>query len=491
MTRRTPYLTLLALVAVLTTGCFGIRADDAEQVDLIGQDIRITTNVCPEDVEEDPVEGREDNCLQNDRQIFQPDADQLLIAYRVPEDTSGPDTIRGSFRTTDGRGSELRRDELTLRRDASYERGLAELVAEDEDFAKYDKRNTKWIGYVSEILPDEAVGELIVTAQLTPAARGAFEHLTVTGYRQGDDSSGAAARARHERLLAERGLTRDEVLEARGIAPELPEDRAVDCRESAPLFPDRGEGGGPTFATTECITDPEVPNTRTTYLRELTIDGDEGFGEAGSTATVPFTLTTTESPVEGPQIRLTATTDLEGATATSQWGPATDLPVGAAPRPVGVQIPAGAAPGTYRVTLTAEVGGESRTASGSVVVVPEPAETAEASIQRQQLLMNADGTVSLRWSCPPLCGDLRAVLLASKRGIAPTATTAQVSKPRLLRIAATRFRGQAGRSGTVRMKLFPKARRAVRRGRTVKAMVLVRGSSGTPVVRRVTISRRR
>ena len=498
MTRRLPIIAALALVAALFSGCIGIRSDEAEQVDLIGDDVRITTFVCPDDNGGDRVRGddeddEEDGCTTDDRDPF--DVDQVLIAYRVPEDTSGPDKIEGTVRTGDDEGTELRRATVEFNRSGSYEAQLEEQDDDDGDqFAEYGKRNTKWIGYVSQELPSDAVGELKVTAPLEAARRGAFEHLTVVGYRTVFSFGGGdrLSDARHERLMRENDVSRSEVETAvrsarGGSFPDGDADRPVDCDEEG--IPFRGIFGGD-FTETECISDPDVPETTTTHLRELTITGGEGFATAGSTATVPFVLSTTDSPVDTHAIKLTADGGLPGATVTPQW-PTTDLPLGDAPRPVDVQVPADAAPGTYPVTLTAKTGDQTRQAIGNVVVVPQPVETAEASTQRQQLFMNADGTVSFQWSCPPLCGNLRAALLSSKQGIAPTANTAQVSKPRLLRIAAARFRGQAGRSGTVRMKLFPKARRAVRRGRTVKAMVVVRNASGTPVVRRVTISRRR
>ena len=367
MTRRLTALPLLALVA-LVTGCVGIEGDRAEQVDLLSKKVEITTYICPENSQEinarddrgwnEVPPGEEDGCVGTDRSGFGSDMDQLLIAYRVPEDTSAPDEVVASTRTSPDPNEDLGRTNVTFRRSSDYERELEERDDDGEVLEDYDKRNTKWIGYVSEVLPADNAGEVRVRTVFEASTYGAFEHLTVVGGRGVDDST-RDARKRHDRLLRERGLTRDDLDLPRGGSSGFGPDRPVDCDES--------ENMGPiTVSVTECHTDPDVPNPSITYLRDLQVTGGEATGTAGSTVTVPFTLLTTGSPVATHAISLTATTPL-GAVATPQWL-TTDLPGGEAVRPVDVHIPAGTAPGTYPVTLTATHGPQSREGVGHVVV---------------------------------------------------------------------------------------------------------------------------
>lgn len=67
-----------------------------------------------------------------------------------------------------------------------------------------------------------------------------------------------------------------------------------------------------------------------------------------------------------------------------------------------------------------------------------------------------------------------------------------MSKPRLLRIARGRFQASNAKRARVKVRLFPRARRAVRKVRNVKAVIVVRtGGKGVPSVRRVTIKLRK
>lgn len=506
MTRRTPTLALLALVAALVSGCVGIRSDKAAQLGTIGKTVRVVTQTCfdagfpstPPVV----VDG-EDQCPAT---VASLEGEQVLVAYRVPAGTTGPATIAGAAKKADGASVPV-----TFRRSAAYATALADLV-KGEDHEEYAKAGTTWIGYIGEPVGDAATGDVTITADLEAPASTPFEHLTVVGHRvlegEGDGVVGAD-RAAARRAVARgtvRGVTTREFdravrlggipyLDDEGLTP----DRALDCDESREVgisiigLPAQDRlGFVEDVPTTECITDPDKPKATTTELRDLTVAGGEGFAEQGSTASVPFTLKTTGPAAAEPVAKLAATTALTGATAVPAVAE-TALPAGDLGRTVDVAVPATAAPGTYDVVLTATVGDAVRTATGKVVVLPKPAAPpAPAPIVRDNLYMGADGSIAFGWVCPPLCGDLQADVLTTKAGIAPRATTAAAQKPRLLRVGRQDFKAASGKRTRAKVKLYPKAQGALKKGKALKALVVVRqGGEGVPVVRRVVLKRSR
>jgi hypothetical protein len=489
MTRRTLTLPLLALVALVVSGCVGIRTDTAQQLGTISDTVRVTTELCPEggtgtapDVDPDATE--EDPCDEDEV----PDAAQYLIAYRVPAGTEGPATVPAT--AVDDKNAAVA---ITFRRSAEYGEQLAEMTADGEDYEKFGKAGTRWIGYVSDLIGEDVVRDITVRADLKAPRAASFEHLTVVGSRESDSPNPVirAARAKERQAVVRRIARKRGLRLGVPTVDPLPADRPVDCDEGV----DIGFIGSPigVFPTTFCLSDPELPTSDTLQLRDLKVSGGEGFAEQGSTASVPFGLETSGPASSANDVQFTATTALAGATATPKQA-TTDLPTGKADRPVAVTVPADAAPGTYAVTLTAKVGDETRTATGSVVVLPKPA-VATAPVKplvRDNLYLGGDGSVAFGFVCGTLCGDLQADLLTMKAGIAPQANTAAVSKPRLLRVGSLKFKATAGKRVREKVALYPKALRAVRGGRTVKAILVVRQrGTGAPVIRRVTLQRRR
>jgi hypothetical protein len=225
-------------------------------------------------------------------------------------------------------------------------------------------------------------------------------------------------------------------------------------------------------------------------VRDARVLGSDGFAEQGGTATVPFTLRTT-GDASDTLLALTAATTLPGATATPAAASTAFPAAGDTGKPVTVTVPANAVPGTYDVTLTAKVGGQARTGTGHVVVLPKAPPAATPNKSRDNLYMDAAGNIAFGWVCPPACGSDTVDVTAPKAGIAPAANTAAAAKPRLLRIARGKFNAQSGKRARVKVKLFPKAQRAIRRGRAVTAIVVVRDASGKPEVRRVVIRRKK
>jgi hypothetical protein len=239
--------------------------------------------------------------------------------------------------------------------------------------------------------------------------------------------------------------------------------------------------------------------------RDLRVVGGEAFAEQGQTASVPFTVR--GAGPEGGSLSYSATSAVAGATLGA---PAADTFPGAGDhgRTVTVKVPADAAPGTYDVVLAVTSGKASREAKGKVVVLSKPAQqeqqqpqagtpTPPAPLsprQRERLYMDGEGDLNMGLLCGTnglQCGSLRIDVLGPKAGIAPTATTAQVRKPRLLRIGRGSAKASAGQRSAAKAKLFPKARRALMRGRRITGLVVVRGRDGKPFVRRVVIARKK
>lgn len=170
----------------------------------------------------------------------------------------------------------------------------------------------------------------------------------------------------------------------------------------------------------------------------------------GSTASIPFTLAY-EGADPGADLALGASTDLPGATATA---PGTARPTGTSQTPltVAVPVPADAAPGSYAVTLTASLGGQSRTQTRTLVVAgpPENQERPEISGAQQagSVLTGSDGT----WSGTPApsfsrrwlrcnAGGAACAEIEGATGATHTVSGADVGRTLRLRVTATNAGG--------------------------------------------------
>jgi hypothetical protein len=450
---------------------------------------------------------------------------QVLVAYRVPQGFKAPAsfTAKGKSRVSvvfdptapvvDRGGpnipSHLEDVNVTFKRAPEMDGQLVEYLA---DALKVVRDGDQLVGYVSSTLPGPLSGDLDLDAGFgLPNATspepfaGSFNGLTLVGSRIAVDEKliGGLPRAAGARAL--RGIDPEDVIGG------LSADRPVQCLqtdESLPIV--RGARRGPPSAILELFGLAYCPmpdiaaeigsdEDREDLLRgvdaqvrDLRIVGGEAFAEQGSTASVPFTFRTT-GPASDQQLALTAATALGGATASPAQATTTFPAAGNHARSVNVQIPADAAPGTYEVTMTASIGGQTRLGGGRVVVLPKAVLQQQASQRgRDNVYMDASGNIAFGWICPPACGSDQVDVTAPKAGIAPKANTAQVSKPRLLRIARSKFKANAGKRVRVKVRLFPKARRAVKKGRNVKAIIIVRkGGKGVPSIRRVVIKQRK
>jgi hypothetical protein len=467
---------------------------------------------------------------------------QLLAAYRIPDGAKAPATVTATAQYLpydafyDGANRGRRQDvplqsaTITFRRNAGYEAKLPAYLETSSMPSAIDAEGAflpagrQVAGYVSDVVPGHIVGELTLTGAFglpegsaaDQPFSGPFNHMAVMGSRWAGTAEHDEAFTRFfafvdgEIILRSRG---------RAIAPvEQPDDerldpnRPVDCgtepeRQRAVRAAARGGLSETIFEVfsqvdfTVCgVT--EIPDEAIgenpqdvdaaivwkgtdTATRDLRVLPGEGFAEQGSAVSVPFKVRSAGS--EGGELTATVTTTLPGV--AQQQRTMMFPSAGEHATPVALTLPADAAPGTYAVTLSIGSGAASRSATGSVVVLPKPSAPGGAKqTPRDNVWMGRDGSVAFGLVCASDCGKQQSDVLSMKAGIAPTANTAAVSKPRLLRIAAKRsFQTTSGKRTRAKVTLFPKARKAVQKGRTVKAVLVIRNSKGVPTVRRLVI----
>jgi hypothetical protein len=122
-----------------------------------------------------------------------------------------------------------------------------------------------------------------------------------------------------------------------------------------------------------CVDAPSpatLGTNRSVQTRDLTLaPGSEVTVRPGETATVRYTARYAGAPAT---FGVSAGTGLPGATAAPSAGSLTPADGSVNPLSVNVAVPAGAAPGRYPVTLTAALGGRSRTGTGTIVVPAPP-----------------------------------------------------------------------------------------------------------------------
>lgn len=330
------------------------------------------------------------------------------------------------------------------------------------------------------------------------------------------------------RALRAAGLTRGTIFDDE--LGDLDPEREIDCRFGGNFLPTvdnlrrtlRGTGEGPDGDLTICPMpqikfdpageDEEQPRIHLidafkgidTPTRDLDLrGGGETFAEQGTTANVPFRLVGAGAP--GGTLDLVASVS-PAIPGLGDVKSAIEFPgTATTTRNAELKLPADAPARTYQVTMTAtSKSGDKRTATAGLVVLPKkatetaatpvvevaatpgtPATTRSApSSRRGNVFMDADGHLRFR----NVCGQ------CSVDGLVPfgsvgdkAAKSAQARTGRLLRVAhADRLAGKPGVRTKVRVKLFPKAQRSLRRGRRLNGVLVFRsGKAGVPQVRKV------
>jgi len=308
-------------VALVLSGCivFKTRPTGAQSEPL--GPVIVTTTVCASDAP---------GCTDAD--VFTGDADgnsgqtgvvpidaQVLLGYRVPAGTTGPERFEAQG--------------VAFERSPSYVSELTRLAPPGAGF--------EWIGYQSERFdpkPDEP-GELTVSVPLAlPAGTdggpfaGPFQFRPVVGVRQANGSTEYAP------VSCPAGL----------FIGTSPDGMCVD----APA-----QGGGPDGFNSYYAADTDDLGI---------VAGPAPTVKPGETAEVPFVARYAgDAPVSAA---LSAATTLPGAGAAPRPGSISVAASGDTPITVSVPVPVGIPAGTYEVELTATAGPYVRIGRGSIVV---------------------------------------------------------------------------------------------------------------------------
>jgi hypothetical protein len=176
------------------------------------------------------------------------------------------------------------------------------------------------------------------------------------------------------------------VVGTRAIDATHPIDLPVACGNSATDFNSTGSDG-----QTICIDSPTpavFATSSTQSTRDLVVrPGGAVAAAPGAIAAVPFSLQFAGSQSSSVIFGLSATTTIPGATPVVS--PATLTPTANSTTPVlaSVPVPAGTAPGTYPVTLTATIAGQTRAAASSITILGAggPGAAAAAGVKLSQL----------------------------------------------------------------------------------------------------------
>lgn len=408
MTIRTLSVAVLATLAAAVSGCasmpgYTVRFESAEQQDVIGDVVHLGARLCLDsglsattqslawpqvgsgqcDDSDGPMAGALPE-LAGDGGL------QFFAAFLVPDGAVAPATATATL------PAGMDPATATLTRKPSLDESL-----QQTDPAPDGER---WVGYISPVV-GAATGEnespQDVAAGLRRAATarlGDDPNAPATGADGGDWSAAAdfgitrgpgglpePAAFAHAVLGGVRMAYPESVYD--GVDPtgfhdpveafglQLLDTRPVDCHElrAWPFAAFLGEStsgldtdpyGDPLLPTTSC---GRASAGGSLALKDLRGSGDTVVASAGQAVSVPFTLRYVGDA--GPTFSLSASSALPGAPAVSV-SPASLTPdaAGFVSASVGVTVPAGTAPGDYAVTLIATVGGQTRSAVGTITV---------------------------------------------------------------------------------------------------------------------------
>jgi hypothetical protein len=322
--RRAATLAALALVAVLLGGCAVLRVTPAAlQAGTVG-DVTVHLDVCASAVASCPATGS----AEADQSANAYDL-QMLLGFLVPDGADSP----AAFDTSSGPAG-------TFARNASYAAGLELLSPAPAGF--------RWVGYASST---SYHWKFPLNPATSFTADPAF-HLRPAG-----DGSPYKGPFTYRAVVGVRAIDGGHTLGS-----------AYDCvgahATTETICSDEAAG------TTPLATDLSIP---TRDLGILTASGPASTTPGGAVS-VPFTLRYAGAATPAANFALAAVTGVPGAAAptldSTSVAPATDSDSTVLAT---VNVPAGAAPGDYPVTLTASLpNGQSRSATRTVTVVHSP-----------------------------------------------------------------------------------------------------------------------
>lgn len=417
--------------------------------------------------------------------------------------------------------------ELDEKLPAFYSRTDDDDPANDEDHIDLLDEDQEVVAYVSDVVPGAQVGEWTVKAGFgLPAEQrpfeGPFNHVSMVGWRAVMTPE-LEPPVRSRRALESAGLI------SRGIGGmfgDLDPEREIDCRlgETIPTVPAarralRGEEPDPVDLTFCPMPKPQIGDGEEnpvlgigrrafkgtdTATRDLGLrGGGETFVEQGRKATVPYSLV--GSGPAGGELELTAKV-VPAIPGVGDVATEVEFPgAGTHGRSLELQIPADAPARTYEVLFTAKNGDHTRTAKAGLVVLPKAATAEQAAQPEQQqpqgtvavkktrrptVFMDREGFIRFSSACGPCSVD--GLVPFGTVGDSGAKASQSTGTHRLLRVARGKVAGKSGVRTKVRVKLFPKAQRALRSGRRLTGVIVFRkGAGGRPDVRKVVFRARR
>lgn len=383
---------LVTLAAVVLSGCVTISSQTANQPNGIGP-VQISTvlDICNPNIGTPPPK-----CT------VPSDAGQLLLAYRVPNGTTTPDSFPGVTPT----------QSVTFARSSSLVSQLESLIPSGP--------GEKWVGYIADPVFAPQGDDTLMT--LTPTFvppnpdPTTFTYRTVVGAREVDGSHLSTA--------------------------------AVDCGADAL--------GVNSSAQTQCISNPGSLSTVNSDEQVQTNDlqllaGSPPSVYPGDTASVPFDLKLLGPASPLASFALGAATGLSGATATP--GAANQaLSPGDNAQAVSVPVPVNAAAGSYPVSLTAVNGPQSRSSTGSVTVLALPAAPLPTFKSRTVTASGSGATYNL------ICAGGSGVVDPCNGTISVSSSKAVAAKAKkkVLKFGSGSFNIAVGQSGKAKVKLTKK-----------------------------------
>jgi hypothetical protein len=399
---------LTALVVLVLSGCVSIKSQTVNQPNGVGP-VQISTviDICNPNLGTPPP-----TCTASSN------AGQLLLAYRLPNNTTTP----ASFLGTTGTQS------VTFSRSSSLASQLESLFPTGP--------GEKWFGYIAVPVFAPAGNDTLLTVspQFTPPSADptTFTYRTVVGARNIDDTH--------------------------------PFTDPVDCNGNA-FNPDAG-------TQTQCITDPTTAGAVNTDQSLGTnevqaIAGSPPSVYPGDTATVPFDLKLLGPASPLASFALSATTGLAGA-APSPGAASAALSPGDNAQTVSVPVPASAAAGSYPVTLNAANGPQLRSATGSLTVLALPAAPLPSFKSKTATLSGKTATFNL------ICAGGSGVIDPCDGTLSIESSKAVAAKKKSkIKFGSRKFNIAVGKSGKVKVTISKKGRAYLKKHGKAKVTITI------------------
>jgi hypothetical protein len=331
--------------AIVLSGCVVIQSDSAQQANVIGNSVIVTTVLCASNT----TAAAPCNSLGNQAQAAQAGAvGQLLVGYRIPLGVTAPPTITTSVPSVDENGNPISVP-LTFTQSPSYAAGLTSLVP--------PPTNAQWVGYESETQNYTPTGPQTVTLApsfgLPAGFVGPFTWRTVVGFRH--------------KIFAGTAVTCPAPFPGVSYPSPVLTTLPSVCIDSPDLATINGAPSS--LATGDlAITPPATPKVA-----------------AGSKVSLAFVAVLTGGNPAAGGFSTAVSTTIPGVTLGAT--PATFVPAANSQTPLAVSftVPASTPPGTYDVTLSASVAGQTRGPATAHITVTAGTKTAAAGVNAAKL----------------------------------------------------------------------------------------------------------